>query len=187
MGLLSTAAAQSVTLSWNPSSDATVTSSDATVTGYNVWYASLYDTTVPLTVVNVGNVTQATIPSLAADTYYAFVTSYNAAGTNSNSSNEVVFTVPNPPATVTIPQPAVVATPPGGNFTTADGVWSFGPWYPNGFALLLNGVRVDNGLGAGALLFGASSGVYTVNLQGYWYLWHSDIQRFRPVPAPATM
>ena len=153
LALASSAAAQSVTLAWNPSTD-------PTVTGYNVWYASLNDNVVPLSMQNVGNATQATITGLAADIYYCFVTSYNAAGTNSNSSNEVLFTVPNPPPPVVIPGPAMVAAEPKGTLTTAQGKWSFGTGYhANGWwPILLNGVQQDGGMAAGIVLFNGSSG-----------------------------
>jgi hypothetical protein len=62
-----TAHGQSVTLAWN-------VDTDPTVTGYTVWWASLNDSTVPLTTQNVGNVTKATTSPLAATTYYFFVT-----------------------------------------------------------------------------------------------------------------
>jgi hypothetical protein len=180
IGALSAMAfAQSVTLAWDASTD-------PMVTGYHLWWGSLNDQTVPLTMKGVGNATQGTISGLAADTYYAFVTSYNAAGVNSNSSNEVVFTVPNPPAPVTIPIAAQIASPPAGTLKVGNDTWSFGqPEYGNGFPLLLDGIRVDNGAAAGSILFSAPSGVYTMNAQGHWYWWNG--QKFVNIPAPGSL
>ena len=79
---------QSVSLEWDPSAD-------ADVTGYRLWYgtsAGAYQQSV-----EVGNTTSATLPNLADDqTYFIVVTAFNAAGLESEPSNEVSFTTDAP-------------------------------------------------------------------------------------------
>ena len=82
---------QSVTLEWDASPD-------ADVTGYRLWYGT--SAGVHQQSVAVGNTTSATLPNLAdAQTYFIVVTAVNAAGLESEPSNEVSFTTdaPTPP------------------------------------------------------------------------------------------
>lgn len=155
------AAHAQATLTWNPASD-------PTVTGYRLWWASLYDSTVPLTSQDVGTATSATIPSLPADTFYVFVTSYNAAGVNSDSSNEVVFTVPNPPAPVVIPGGAICITA-GQTLQVGPDTWSLAPDYDGrfGFSIYRNGSYN----GSGVVLFNQAGSIMTVNSRRQWYQW----------------
>ena len=80
--------APSVGLSWDPSSD-------PTVTGYNVYYGASsrgYTNIVP-----VGSSTSAVVSNLAAGvTYYFAATTYNAVGVESDYSAEASFAVPSP-------------------------------------------------------------------------------------------
>ncbi len=83
-----------VSLSWDPSAD-------ATVVGYKIYYGTTsqgYTSSV-----NVGNVLSATITGLTANTtYYFAATTYTAAGVESDFSNEAVYVATqgttNPPA-----------------------------------------------------------------------------------------
>jgi hypothetical protein len=81
-------AASSVTLAWN-------TSSSTNVTGYNLHYGTAsqsYNKTI-----DVGNATNTTISGLIDGTTYFFAaTAYNAAGTESDFSNEATYTAPLP-------------------------------------------------------------------------------------------
>jgi chitin-binding protein len=87
--LLSTGNAEtSVTLAWNPSSD-------ASVTGYYVY--SREENSATATRTNVGVATQSRIGGLKEGARYAFtVTAYNAAGAESVPSNEAAYVVPVP-------------------------------------------------------------------------------------------
>lgn len=77
---------QSVSLSWDPASD-------TGVAGYRVYCGTAsrdYDT-----VMDVGNVTSASIPlPLSGVTYYFAVTDYDQSGNQSDFSNEAVYTAP---------------------------------------------------------------------------------------------
>ncbi|MGV3533556.1 MAG: fibronectin type III domain-containing protein, partial [Chthoniobacteraceae bacterium] len=88
---------QSVTLEWD-------SSPDADVTGYRLWYgtsAGSYQHSV-----EVGKTTSASIPNLAdAQTYFIVVTALNAAGLESEPSNEVSFTTNAPTPTPVDPTP----------------------------------------------------------------------------------
>jgi hypothetical protein len=79
-------ASSSVTLAWNPSSD-------ASVAGYNIYYGSAshdYTNEVP-----VGNVTSASISGLVAgSTYFFAATAYDASGQESAFSNEASYVIP---------------------------------------------------------------------------------------------
>jgi hypothetical protein len=91
-------AQQSVTLTWSPSTN-------ATVAGYKIYYGTAsgnYTNTV-----DVGNVTSATISGLANSTkYYFAATTYDSTGDESAFSNEASFTTATP---VVVPPPV---TPP---------------------------------------------------------------------------
>lgn len=104
-------AVQAVTLAWNPSAD-------ASVVGYRI--QSREENALPTTI-NVGGLTQVTLPGLKEGLRYTFtVTSYNGAGIESAPSN---------PADVLVPVPLVLV--PGGNanalkrlqFPMAPGHW----------------------------------------------------------------
>lgn len=83
---LSRAAARDLALSWNANTD-------PAVAGYNLYYGTSSGNYTNK--VNVGNVTTATIPDLAAGvTYYFSATAYDAAGNESDFSNETSFLVP---------------------------------------------------------------------------------------------
>ncbi len=75
-----------VTLAWDPNSE-------PDLAGYKLYYgleSGQYDE-----IIDVGNVTTTTVPGLDAGlTYYFVVTAYNAAGLESDPSNEVSYTVP---------------------------------------------------------------------------------------------
>ncbi|MDW8308642.1 MAG: fibronectin type III domain-containing protein, partial [Verrucomicrobiales bacterium] len=80
--------AASVTLTWNPSPD-------PNVIGYRIYYGVA--SRVYTNVVDVGNVTTATISNLVEGvTYYFAATAYNILGMESDFSEEVAFTIPNP-------------------------------------------------------------------------------------------
>ncbi len=86
-GEISLQATQNVTLAWNPSTD-------STVAGYKIYYGSASGNYT--NVVDVGNVTNATISGLVEGvTYYFAATCYNSSGIQSPFSNEVSYTVPN--------------------------------------------------------------------------------------------
>src|SRR5690606_9118553 len=90
-------ASQSVTLEWDPSPD-------ADIAGYRLWYGT--STGSYQQSVEVGSTTSATLPNLADDqTYFIVVTAFNAAGLESEPSNEVSFTTdaPTPPPVDPIP------------------------------------------------------------------------------------
>jgi Fibronectin type III domain len=98
LAAISSQAAQSVTLAWNPSSG-------PNLAGYRVREGTVsgtYNKTI-----DVGNVTTATISSLTAGvTYYFVVSAYNTAGVESVHSNEVAFTatgVPSVPSLSFVP------------------------------------------------------------------------------------
>jgi len=79
-------AAASVTLTWDPSPD-------ATVTGYRIYYgvASRSYTNI----VDAGDATSITISNLVEGvTYYFAATAYNVLGMESEFSDEVSYTVP---------------------------------------------------------------------------------------------
>ena len=83
------AAAESVTLAWSPSPD-------STVTGYFVYYGTASGSYT--TKVNVLSGSQATINGLTPGvTYYFAATAYNAAGLESDPSNEIYYRPPIPP------------------------------------------------------------------------------------------
>ena len=83
---LSAFALQSVTLVWDPSPD-------STVIGYNIYYGTVSG--VYPSKLTVGAVTNATIENLVeGTTYYFAATAFNAAGLESDPSNEVSYTVP---------------------------------------------------------------------------------------------
>ncbi len=78
---------QSVTLAWNPVTN-------ASVTGYNVYYGSASGNYTNVT--SVGNVIIATISGLTEGaTYYFATTTLSASGLESAYSSEVTYTVPN--------------------------------------------------------------------------------------------
>ena len=81
------------TLQWDPSTD-------PNVTGYKVYYGTIsHDYT---NVVVVGNVLTTIISGLQpGTTYYFAVTAYDAFGTESDFSNEMLYTVPTTAATLT--------------------------------------------------------------------------------------
>src|SRR6478735_3310764 len=83
---ISSFAAGNVTLAWDASTD-------ASVTGYRVYYgvgSANYTNSAA-----VGNVTSAVLANLADDaTYYFAVTAYDAEGFESPFSNETSYTVP---------------------------------------------------------------------------------------------
>jgi hypothetical protein len=77
-----------VALAWQPSSD-------TNVTGYNVYYGVVSH--VYPNMINVGNVTNATISGLVGGTIYYFaVTAYDGFGDESDFSDEISYLVPNP-------------------------------------------------------------------------------------------
>jgi hypothetical protein len=83
---LAGAKAANVSLGWNPSSD-------ANVTGYNIYYGTVSgDYTNKVTI---GNVSAITISDLTAGaTYYFAATAFDATGDESVYSNEAMFIVP---------------------------------------------------------------------------------------------
>ena len=89
-------ASTSISLTWKPSAD-------STVAGYRIYYGVASHAYVNS--VNVGNVTKATIPELAAKTtYYFAATTYDVYGNESDFSNEAMLgggadTPPPPPPT----------------------------------------------------------------------------------------
>ena len=104
-----TAHAASVSLAWNGNTE-------PDIAGYRVYYG-VASHTYFFPPVDVGNLTTATLPNLAAGTtYYFAATAYNTAGAESAFSNEVVFShvradsTPSPTATRT-PTPSPTRTP----------------------------------------------------------------------------
>ena len=98
-------AASSVTLAWNPS---TATN----IAGYKIYYGAASRTYT--NVVDVGNLTNATISSLiSGTTYYFAATAYDTYALESDYSTEAVFT------NVTITPPAIVLSSPvnGASYT----------------------------------------------------------------------
>jgi hypothetical protein len=85
----------SVTLAWDPSPS-------SGIAGYRLHYGTSSGTHP--NIINVGNVTTATVSRLTAGQKYYFVaTAYNAVGLESPPSNEVSVTVAaNPPAATTV-------------------------------------------------------------------------------------
>ncbi len=77
---------QSVSLAWDPSPD-------TNVVGYFLHYGTSSGSYPSR--IDVGNTTNATVPGLKEGAVYYFVaTAYNAAGLESDPSNELLFTVP---------------------------------------------------------------------------------------------
>jgi chitinase len=77
-----------VTLAWDPNTE-------PDIAGYKIYYGSPPGTYT--NVVNPGNVTNTTITDLEAPFTYAFyATCYNTSGLESEPSNVVQYTVPNP-------------------------------------------------------------------------------------------
>jgi len=112
VGLLLSAAAQSVVLTWNPSLD-------ANRAGYKIYYGAA--SRAYTNAVTVGNVTNATLSGLAAGaTYYFSATTYDAAGNESDFSNEASYAVPaaveptptNPPVIAPTNPPVLGNQPP---------------------------------------------------------------------------
>lgn len=96
-------AGQSVTLAWDASPD-------PTVVGYDVYYGVASGTYTNM--INVGDVTSATIGGLVIGvTYYFAATTYDASGNESGYSGEISYTVPVPPV------PLQIRSAPGGQFT----------------------------------------------------------------------
>jgi hypothetical protein len=167
--------AQSVTLAWNADTD-------PTAIGYNVWWGNVSGGPYP-NKRNVGNVTTTTITGLSIGTYYFVCTAYNASNANSVNSNEVPATIPNPPAHVTIPAPGILAQGPSGTLKVGADLWSFGSTlYWNGYPILLNGVRTDNGMAAGIMLFNCNGTLMTVDAQLNWYRWSGTHWVSAPIP-----
>src|SRR5688572_27563906 len=76
-----------VTLAWDRNSE-------TNITGYKLYSGTV--TRVYTDVINVGNVTTASMSNLAAGVTYRFaVTAYNALGTESDYSSEIAFTTTN--------------------------------------------------------------------------------------------
>lgn len=86
--LVAASAEQSVTLAWDRSTD-------LTAIGYRVYTQE--ENAAAATSINVGGLTQVTLPGLKEGLRYTFtVTSYNAAGVESVPSSEARFVVPVP-------------------------------------------------------------------------------------------
>src|SRR5215469_13459156 len=84
LAAVSSQAAQSVTLAWNPSSG-------PNLAGYRVHEGTVSGTYTKT--IDVGNSTTATILGLTAGvTYYFVVTAYNTTGVESTHSNQISFT-----------------------------------------------------------------------------------------------
>ncbi|MGA4644928.1 fibronectin type III domain-containing protein, partial [Limisphaera sp. 4302-co] len=95
--------AAEVALAWDPSPD-------EWVTGYAIHYGTASG--VHPVRVDVGNVTNAVIDGLQPGvTYYFVATAYTADGLESDPSNEVSYTVPNPQPDPTNAPPSVNAGP----------------------------------------------------------------------------
>jgi len=76
---------QSVTLSWNPSSD-------PIVVGYKIYYGGASGNYTNM--LSAGNATNITVSGLVeGDTYYFAATSYDSSGVQSPFSNEVAYTL----------------------------------------------------------------------------------------------
>lgn len=81
--------AQSVRLAWNPSIG-------PNVAGYHLYYGQVSGG--PTNVIDVGNVSTNTVSGLQETTTYSFfVKAYNSAGTESDPSNLITYTVPGGP------------------------------------------------------------------------------------------
>src|SRR6187551_2204718 len=95
-------ATQSVGLAWDPSPDNDIAT-------YRVYYGlSSGDRS---SVIQVGNVTSATVPNLAdGSTYFFVVTAVNTAALESEPSNEISYTTQGPAPTPT-PTPTATPTP----------------------------------------------------------------------------
>ena len=79
--------AANVTLAWDKSTD-------AIVTGYNIYYGGA--SRVYTNEINAGNATNVTISGFVTGvTYYFAATAYSASGLESPFSSEVVYTIPN--------------------------------------------------------------------------------------------
>lgn len=98
-------AAESVTLTWNPSTD-------LSVVGYKIYYGAASHSYS--SVVTVANTNSVTIPGLiVGEAYYFAATAYNSAGVESDLSNEASYTVPTSAAMLT----SAIAS--GGEFSFA--------------------------------------------------------------------
>jgi hypothetical protein len=92
---------QSVTLTWNPSSD-------TNVAGYKIYFGGA--SRVYTNAMTLGNVTNVTISGLSAGaTYFFGATTMNATGIESDFSNEATYAIP---LAVSNLPPAVVVSPP---------------------------------------------------------------------------
>lgn len=91
---LPASASQSVTLAWNPSTN-------ANVAGYNIYYGAA--TGIYTNVVSVGNVTNAAVSGLLEGvTYYFAAKTVNQSGMESDFSSEASYTIPFPPPTLNV-------------------------------------------------------------------------------------
>ncbi|QWV91837.1 fibronectin type III domain-containing protein [Geomonas oryzisoli] len=131
MGMSSAASAASVSLQWDPSTD-------ATVVGYKVYYET-DSTAVPFQgaiPVDVQNITSATIANLDPSHSYSFaITAYNAAGEESSYSNVLTVAEMQAPTTA-ITYPSNSSTVAGTVSVTADATDNVGvtkvEFYVNG-------------------------------------------------------
>jgi hypothetical protein len=101
-------AAQSVTLAWNAPSD-------PSITGYKLKYGTSGNPSPDL---DVGKTTTFTVSNLNdLTTYFFTVVAYNAAGVESQPSNQISYTTPGPSATppISIGETNILASPDSGN------------------------------------------------------------------------
>ena len=148
-------AAQSLTLAWDRSTD-------ATATGYKLYYTDVSNSTT--SAINVGNLTSSTVSGLLESRTYSFyVVAYNASGVESVPSNGINYTVPSANTAPTISTIADLST--AQNTATAAIAFTVGDAQTAAGSLVVSGASSNPTLVPGAnIVFGGSGANRTVTV-----------------------
>ncbi len=137
-----------ITLTWDPSSD-------STITGYRVYWGT--QTNQYALLADVGNSTRSTLSDLqAGTTYYFAATAYNAKGAESPYSNEVSYTVPTG-CTYSVSPTSKTFTQSGGTGTVAVTTQSGCTWTASSGASWIKITAGSAGKGSGTVSYSVSS------------------------------